>query len=357
MNEVLSASSNYAEWQAARQRTITATDVADILGLGWESPRAVYERKKGIRADKEQTEAMWLGTELEPFIASMFAKKNGYQYGVEIIPCGFVTAPDNTRHGATPDYEFIPGLDVTCDKTGRKWKSEEVGIECKFAGAHTARNFGSEGTDEVPTNYIIQTQWQMRCRPQWKVVILVLFTAFGGLKHFFIERDDELIRRMTFKVNVFCGEYLDSNMPPPISGSESDTKALNEKWDEEQGKLIAASYELEETIAELREIKESVKCGEMVEDEFSNRIREFMGDATELDSTEGKFSWRRNSDSVKTDWEACYKGLMAYATIMLSAQPDTAQLFTNESIRLVNDLTVTKPGARVLRTPWRAEKS
>ncbi len=353
---IINATNNPEAWHEARRPVITATRVAAICGIHpWETPRTVYLAMTGAIADKEQTEAMEIGTALEPFIAAMFAKRHGIEYGKDMIPCGFALHPKNPRHGATPDFEFAPHVVIT-DSVGREWKGSEGGAECKFAGPNTSRNFGAEDTDEVAMHYIAQCQWQCYVKG-WKWVVLVLFTSFGKVKTYFIPADAEMIRRMVFRANLFLGEYIDAAVPPPISGQEPDTDLLNKKWEADDGKIVAAPYELEESITELREVIETVKCGELIEAELKNRVREHMADAATLESLEGKFTWKPNKASVDTDYETCFNGLRSYASLMLADQPELADLFTKEAVRLVDAATVTKPGPRVLRTPWRSERT
>lgn len=342
MTTILNATTDRDAWLAARQKTITATDIAAIVGLHpYETARTVYLRKTGQADEKEQSEAMYLGTKLEPMIAEIYAEKNGLVFGEDIVPTGFMTAKDNPRHGATPDFLIKP---------------TDTLLETKWAGPNAARNFGAEGTDETPAHYLLQVQWQLHCSGKAKAVLTVL-TAYGKIKSFTIERDDELIRRLVFRANLFIGEYLDSQLPPPISGSEVDTALLASQWQAQDGKMIVADYALEEKIAELRDKITEQKAIELEVDQLKNMVREFMGDATVLESMEGKFTWKPNKDSVKTDYQVCFEGLLNYAKLMLADDPEKAQLFINEAIRLTDAATTTKPGARVLRTPWRSERS
>lgn len=339
---MISPSINKQEWLEARAKCITATDAAAILNLHpFKTPRLVYLEKTGQLQEQEETEAMFLGTELEPYIASMYCKRNDLVLGTDVVPTGFIVAPDNPRRGATPDY-----LNV---KTGDL-------IECKYAGPNAARNFGQEESDEIPTHYLIQCQYQMRVTGK-KRCILVLFTAFGKLKTYTIDRDDELIRRMNFKVDMFDGEYLLAKNPPPLSGHEPDTELLKRQFPEDDGATITASYDLEETIARLGAKTQELREVELDVEECKNRIREFMGEASVMESVMGRFSWKCNKPGVKTDWKVCFDGLRAYSSIMLADQPDLHQLFVNESVRLVDAATETRPGARVLRTPFRSERS
>ena len=336
---LLPADATREEWLKARENCVCATEVAAILGLHpFETPRTVYESKKGLR-DKAQTEAMWLGTELEPFIAAMFAKRYGAEEGLElgkdIVKAGFYVHPERPRHGATPDYLL----------------KEDGLLECKWAGFNASFNFGPSDTDEVPTYYLIQCQWQMHVTGR-KYVQLALLTGAGQLKRFRINRDDELIRRAAFKVDLFIGEYIEGDFPPPLSGHEPDSEWVKNRFPEDSGAVVAASYELEETIAELGKKVLAARQADLDIEALKNRIKEFMGDASVLQSDEGRFTWKRSADSEQTDWKSCFEGLRAYCSMR-----GDAELICAEADRLKAELTKPKPGSRRFLMPWKGERA
>lgn len=340
--KILTATENREEWLEARRKVITATEVSAILGLHpYETARTVYLKKTGQMPETEQTEAMYLGTKLEPLIAEMHAERHGLDFARDMEQTGFMIAKDNPRHGATPDYIIKP---------------TDTLLECKWAGPNTMRNFGQDGTDDVPQHYLLQVQWQLHCSGKAKAVLTVL-TAYGKVKTFAIERDDEIIRRMAFRANLFIGEYLDAEMPPPLSGREPDTDLLKTMYPQDDGRVIAAPYDMEETIALLATKVTEYKELETEVDGYKNKIKEFMGESTRMESDWGRFSWKTSKDSVKTDWQKCYEGLKIYSSLMLATDPGNHALLMAEAERLEAESTVTKTGARPFLMPFKSDKS
>lgn len=306
------------QWLEERESCITASRIAALVGLNpWETPRTVYEQMKGLSAPKEQTEAMEMGTDLEPFIAAMFAKRNGLQIGTELVANGFALwhHPDNPRFAATPDYLL----------------GEDALVECKWAGVNTAGSFGKEASDEAPAHYLLQCQWQMFVTGR-KLCHLAVLTPWG-FRSYKLESDPETQRRLAFHAAKFLGEYIDSDCPPPLTGHNPDTEWVKQKFPEDSGSVIRATDSIEEKIAELGHLKLELKSLELKSSELENQIKEFMADASILESDEGRFTYksqtRESIDSKR----------------LRSDYPEAAEACSKTT------------SFRVFRTPWKSEKA
>lgn len=272
-------------WLEARRSGISATDIAGILGIHpYSSPRKVYLDKLGMSPEVEENDAMRFGTMMEPLIAAEFTRQTGKE----------ATKADFTRHAefdhciCTPDYLI----------------GEDELLECKYAGINTAKQFGIVGTDEVPDQYLCQVQWQLFVTGR-KVGYLMVCTP-PNFTLYTIPRDDEFIRRMLFQANKFWKEYVLREVPPPVTGSDADTKAIDTQYPESNGEMIVASYELEVPIADLalaleRKAKEDAEC-----DRLKNIIRDAMGEAETMKSDYGNFTWK-NQDRKTVDIVALAK--------------------------------------------------
>ncbi len=338
MSAVANLQMTEAEWLEARGGKITATRIAGILGLHpYETPMTVYEDMKGLRV-KEENEAMWFGREIESFAAAMYAKRYGTEeklvFGKDIVKAGFYVHPENDRHAATPDYLI----------------GDDGLLECKWAGLHAARNFGASDSDEVPTHYLLQCQWQMYVTGR-KWGVLFLLSPFG-MKRFKIERDPELIRRIAFRGNLFLGEYIDSEMPPPLTGHDPDSEWIKNKYPQDSGEIVQADEAMEGLIAELGHLVIEDRKRKVEIEERKNQLKQFMGEASFLKSSEGDFSWKRSRDSWETDYEAAFQALTAYACMC----PDPA-LIKAEAERLELDLTQGEEGVRRFLMPWKSERA
>lgn len=309
------------EWLDARSKCITATDIAAILGLHpYKSPAQVYLDKTGEGRILEPNAAMQTGTHLEPSIAAWW----GIQNDKKPIHAEFAVHPTEPIFGASPDFLV----------------DDDAVLECKWCGQNAAKGFG-EGPDEVPAHYLLQVQWQLFVTGR-KIGFLCVLGPWG-FREYTIQGDSELHRRMAHQARKFWHEYVLAEIAPPLSGSFGDKKLIEEMHPADDGQVIAATYELEEEIGELG--KELVQIDELskIAEGRKNRIKQFMGDAATLESTEGRFNWKSTKDRTEVDWQAVAGEIAKAHGVDLAA---AAEAFTS-----------TKPGYRRFTTPWRTERA
>ena len=142
-------------WFTARLGKVTASRVADVIAKtksGYSASRDNYmaqlicERLTGQQGESFTNAAMTWGTETEPLARSAF---EAYA-DVMVEEVGFVPHPSIEMSGASPDglVGLFGMLEIKCP--------------------NTATHIDTLLTQVVPTKYITQMQWQMRCcERQW----------------------------------------------------------------------------------------------------------------------------------------------------------------------------------------------
>jgi putative phage-type endonuclease len=152
MNEVEQRS---PEWFASRLGKVTASRVADVIAKtksGYSASRDNYmaqlicERLTGQQGESFTNAAMTWGTETEPLARSAF---EAYA-DVMVEEVGFVPHPSIEMSGASPDglVGLFGMLEIKCP--------------------NTATHIDTLLTQTVPSKYITQMQFQMRCcERQW----------------------------------------------------------------------------------------------------------------------------------------------------------------------------------------------
>jgi len=152
MNEV---EQRTEEWFAARLGKVTASRVADVIAKtksGYSASRDNYmaqlicERLTGQQGESFTNAAMTWGTETEPLARSAY---EAYA-DVMVEEVGFITHPTIEMSGASPDglVGLFGMLEIKCP--------------------NTATHIDTLLTQTVPSKYITQMQWQMRCcERQW----------------------------------------------------------------------------------------------------------------------------------------------------------------------------------------------
>ncbi len=142
------------EWFAARLGKVTASRVADVIAKtksGYSASRDNYmaqlicERLTNTQGESFTNAAMQWGTETEPLARS------AYEAHAEMVEeVGFVQHPKIEQAGASPDglVGLFGMLEIKCP--------------------NTATHIDTLLSQTVPTKYITQMQWQMRCcERQW----------------------------------------------------------------------------------------------------------------------------------------------------------------------------------------------
>lgn len=185
------------EWHAIRLGKVTASRIADATArtkTGWGASRANYmaellvERLTERPTESYTNAAMQWGTDKEPDAIAAYE----FLTGDTVERVAFDAHPTIAMAGASPD-----GL------VGDKGLIE---VKCPNTATHLATLLGGP----VPEKYIIQTAWQMACRPEREWCDWCSFDPRVPdemrLYVYRIRRDDALIANLEKEVNVFLAE-------------------------------------------------------------------------------------------------------------------------------------------------------
>ena len=183
-------------WFAARLGKVTASRVADVIAKtksGYSTSRDNYmaqlvcERLTGQQGESFTNAAMQHGTETEPLARS------AYEAFADLMveEVGFVQHPKIYQAGASPDglVGLFGMLEIKCP--------------------NTATHIDTLLTQSVPTKYITQMQWQMRCcERQWCDYVSFDNRLPAELQLFVkrVEFDPEYVAMLEKEVTQFLAE-------------------------------------------------------------------------------------------------------------------------------------------------------
>lgn len=324
-----------AEWLQLRRTGIGGSDAAVVCGLSrWSSRLELWLDKTGVTdpaAADGGSEPMRWGQLLEPVVRDEVAER----LGIPIRP-----APYMLR-----SYEHPFAL-VNLD--GLAHTGHDLGpavYEGKIASEYVR---GDWDDDEVPVGYVLQCQHALAVTGLSRVVIGVLI---GGnrLEIRELERDDELIAQLLDLEREFW-TLVETRQAPAPDGSRACTRFVSDLYDARPGLVVTVDEvglgddlldnqaAVEALIGQRAAALADVKAAEARADEYSNRLRVAMGEATELVDRSGRalVTWReqvRRSTGFKVD-----------AGALRHAHPTLARYLTTET------------PSRVLRTPTRKGK-
>ena len=184
------------EWFAARLGNVTASRVADVIAKtksGYSASRENYmaqlicERMTNAVAESYTNAAMQWGTETEPLARAAYESLAD----VLVDEVGYIAHPTIERAGASPDGLIgVFGL---------------LEIKCP----NTATHIDTLISEQVPTKYITQMQWQMSCTGRtWADFVSFDPRLPSGLQMFVkrVEFDAEYVAMLKEEVTKFLAE-------------------------------------------------------------------------------------------------------------------------------------------------------
>lgn len=272
------------DWLEERKSYIGATDLSAILGLNpYETPLGVYCTKLGIAPPVAETSAMRRGLALEPYIAQLYADETGRLVA---------KWPKTTRNpvkqylAVNPDY-FVPVADTPL------YSGAERLVECKSHLPWLAHYYGEPGSDQIPEWEQVQCQWQAHLTGiRTADLVVLLGLSEEDLRIYTVEYDPEIGGILEQEADRFWIDHVLSEVPPEVTGRQADSELLKRLYPYERDTVVIADEATNAAAAFLRKAKAHlVEADEMVT-QYENRIKEFMGDAAILETSEGKFSWK-----------------------------------------------------------------
>ena len=145
-------------WHGARKGGIGASEVAALFGFArfGKTAATVWASKQPSYQPQPYEEHQLMGFWLEPALLKLFTHRTG-------IGC--------TGNATSRQHPTAPWLFATPDG----YTDTGAPIDCKTANNY--QEWGDDGTDEIPTDYLIQMQTQIACAGAsegWLVVFLSL---------------------------------------------------------------------------------------------------------------------------------------------------------------------------------------
>ena len=305
------------EWLARRRETITATDVAKIVGVSpWGGPLDVYLDKKGL-AEIAETPAMRLGKRLQPVVLDLYEQDTGThlrRYGdTELVVC-----PNLSWAAATPDAEIAQTLRP---------------VEAKTAGARQMSRWGEAGTDDVPEEYLIQVQWQMLVTGAQAADLAVLL-AGQDFRIYPIRRHETLIAALVDQCDRFRRDHLAAEVMPALDGSASAREYLRRAFPRDtRPELLASDERLDVLACRLRDLRQARDNYGAEVETVENLIKADIGEAAGIQGANWRATWKATKASTVTDYAA-----MVREMAVLIDPAEYAPIHERN--------TTTKPGSR-----------
>ena len=276
-----------AEQLQAHQEGLGSSEAGAALGLNpWKSPLALYLEKVGevVPDDLTDNAAVHFGNVLEDTIAQEYMRRSGCR----------VRRRNQTFHHSEHPF-MVAHPDRTID-------GEKTILECKTAGAWAQNDWGPDGSDQVPDQYVVQVHHQMICMDYPQAVLAVLI---GGrdFRTYRFERDFEMDRLIIDGECSFWYDHVQKHVPPEPSTVE-DLSYLRDA-----GTSITADSDIQALAQALKTVRGELKDLEDQKKSLEVSIKKFMGENSTLLDANGLplATWKQAKDSQRFDAKALQK--------------------------------------------------
>ena len=266
---------NKQEWLRERKNYLGGSDLGAIAGLNpYRTALDVYLDKTSDDIRCETSPAMRWGTLLEDTIAKEYAEVTGQTIEIE---------PNTIYH---PSMKFL-GANID------RWVGDkEYVLECKTAGFTRGKEWGEEGTDQIPESYLVQVAYYAAICAVPKIDIAVLI---GGqdFRIYTYERTKELEDKLIKIACNFWHNHIEKMIPPKCV-STRDTFNL---FPQSNYHEIVAESNIIEKLQELKGAKEEESMIQSTIEKLKTDIQEFMRDYDVLIDNQGNViaTWKNTT--------------------------------------------------------------
>jgi putative phage-type endonuclease len=259
---------------------IGGSDMPIIMGLSsYKTPYQLYLEKIGeAETSNEMTNPQYWGSKLEGIIRDEFAERNKVT----------VETPETIVH---PFSDF---LRANIDGYIPEWNAI---LEVKCASSFMAHEWGEDGSDVIPMQYLVQVAHYCAVTNADCAYIAVLIGG-NDYREFKYIRDMDIERKVIDEATKFWQRVQDRN--PPDAVNQVDLRLMFPKHDPEKTKTIDTP--VAEQLTQLSETRFKIKALTEVEEKYRFNIMQFMQDAECLVDGQGKpiISWKANKRGTRT---------------------------------------------------------
>lgn len=262
---------------------IGGSEIAAVMGISpFATPLDIWRAKVLKQNDTDETGAMRAGKRFEPHILAAYQK----------------TLPEGSRMW-TPERTVDGYRRCSPDALAEVQGWGRV-VEAK--STIMGREWGDDGSDEVPLHYVVQGTWYMDLlgleEADYPVIVWPHQTGMRdvlgltpaeivaevGIQVMRVRYSPSLAKRMREAADRFWNENVLAETPPPPVNLEDAKRFV---WSV-KGKTVPVTEDMVRTLMERDRIKASIKAMEEREEALSFALRTSIGDAEAVLDSAGK---------------------------------------------------------------------
>lgn len=292
------------EQLSKRKEGIGGSDVAAICGLSkWKTPLDIYMDKLGLSEPSEENQFTYFGNVLEPIIREEYQRRTGNR----------VIYDFNSPFTSSAYPWMIANVDgISLDKNTRTIAVTEF----KTASQYSLDQWGEEGTDQIPNEYLFQCAHYAIIAGVERVDLAVLIGG-NDFRIYAYNRNEKLENKIIKVEERFWHDHVLAKVPPEPVNSDD----LLKLWPDSVSKQVVADSNILQKAYELSRLKQEISNLSKTEDAIKYEIQSFMKDSdTLVDENFNKLITYKSQTSKRVD-----------ITALREKHPDICKDFLKES--------------------------
>ena len=326
-----------------KKPSIGGTIISAICGVNpYVTPFQAWLKLTGQAEQKEVSEAMDLGIQLEAPLAKQYADKHGMELAITDSEEGKPWLVKSVQTKNTKYPQFHHNADYECPARKEIVSIKTCGLT-SWSGSDVIKQYGEEGTDQVPQQHIFQENWYMLPGSlDWaQSAALFALIAGRGRVEFRIPRDPELQEMMIDAALKFMTDYVEPMKAPELTEKDFEPFAAHgtRKYPNHNENILTAPPEVAELLNNYAEISMLAKKYETDKELLKTNLCSIVGPDQGVQSDLYRFTWKKTKDGEETDWEGLAKELLADLTT-------SGRMPKDVSYNIIARFTKAKPGVR-----------
>lgn len=285
------------EQHELRRHGVGASEAAAVIGRSlYAGPVDVWRNKRERRKREPETVPQKRGRLLEDGILTWYEEDMGLK---------LVRKPDTKFSTefphvcATPDG-LLPG----------EARPFVRAVDAKALRWDRTMEFGQQGTDDIPDDYLVQLQIQMGVFGAYEAHLAVLF---GGddFRVYHVKFNPALWQRVGEAVEEFWKLYVETGKPPPVDATQGYSNWLSEHFQERKTTTIRQASPEEITwLEELRIVEGQLKACKERKEILRNYLKQAIGNDYGIKGGDFKALWTGGNEGSRVDWKALAEALL-----------------------------------------------
>lgn len=269
-----------------RRLGVGGSESAAVCGLpSFLTPTDVLRSKVDATFTREETDAMWLGNELEPIVLKMWQRRTGLDF----------QQVGTLKHPALP---LVATPDAIADGSGDL-------LEVKTSAWWRPEFYGAEGSDEVPPAVMAQVQHTMHvmraCGRQVERAHILLFLCGRDLRLYTVPYSEELAQEITGRECAWWGRHVVRREPLPIDDTEAMATYFRKLWPQhEPEKVLTPDEDADKAAHEYLEAARLADAAEARAQRAKNALMSKMKEAERIEGDGYRVTWRTGKNKVRT---------------------------------------------------------